>query len=129
MLGISLNSQDTLLKYIDGLHNYLRHTLLMFNPTELDNVYVQTTHLEERGKFVRDRKKKNASKSNSEKDKGKGKEKGKTTSMVQKEKSKELCTHCKKEGHLAVKCWKLHLELCTKPKWQEKKKQVATITK
>jgi len=32
MLGISLHSPETLLKYIDGLHNYMRHTILMFNP-------------------------------------------------------------------------------------------------
>ena len=45
-----MQSQDTLLKYIGGLHTYLRHTILMFNPTSLDEVCVQATHLEARGK-------------------------------------------------------------------------------
>ena len=50
LLGIDLHSQDTLLKYIGGLHNYLIHTILMFNPTSLDKLCVQATHLEARGK-------------------------------------------------------------------------------
>ena len=50
MLGVSLQSQDTLLKYTGGLHNYLIHTILMFNPTILDEVCVQATNLEARGK-------------------------------------------------------------------------------
>jgi hypothetical protein len=49
ILGINLSSQETLLKYIGGFHSYLRHTILMFNPTSLDEVCVQTTHLEARG--------------------------------------------------------------------------------
>ena len=32
ILGINLYYQETLLKYIGGLHRYLRHTILMFNP-------------------------------------------------------------------------------------------------
>ena len=52
ILGIDLSSQGTLLKYIGGLHSYMRHAILMFNPTKLDEVCVQTTHLEERGKNV-----------------------------------------------------------------------------
>ena len=50
ILGIDLSSQETLLKYIGGLHSYLRHTILMFNPTNLDEVCVHETHLESRGK-------------------------------------------------------------------------------
>lgn len=51
ILGIDLSSQDTLLKYIGGLCSYLRHTVLMFNPTKVDEVCVQETHLEARGNF------------------------------------------------------------------------------
>ena len=36
ILGINLYSQEKLLKYIRGLHSYLRHTILMFNPTKID---------------------------------------------------------------------------------------------
>jgi len=52
ILGISLDSPETLLKYIGGLHSYLKHTILMFNPTSLDDVSIQATHLEARGKNV-----------------------------------------------------------------------------
>ena len=31
-LNVSLHTQETLLKYIGGMHSYLKHTLLMFNP-------------------------------------------------------------------------------------------------
>ena len=50
ILGVDLNSQDTLLKYIGILHSYLRHTILMLIPTSLDEVCVQATHIEARGK-------------------------------------------------------------------------------
>jgi hypothetical protein len=97
-LGIPLDTQETLLKYIGGLHSYLRHTILMFNPASLDEVCVQATHLESRGKnvnvdFVK------PFKPTEGKFKGKGKEKfkGEKTNTVKKE--KPTCTHCKKEGH------------------------------
>ena len=45
ILGINLYSQETLLKYTGGLHSYLRHTILMFKPTNLDEVCVQAIHL------------------------------------------------------------------------------------
>jgi hypothetical protein len=50
VLVVDLSSQETLLKYIGALHSYLRHTILMFNPTNLDELCVQATHLEARGK-------------------------------------------------------------------------------
>ena len=56
ILGINLYSQENLLKYIGGLHSYLRHTILMFNPTNLDEVCVQATYLEARGNMVQMRK-------------------------------------------------------------------------
>jgi hypothetical protein len=40
ILGIDLSSQETLLKYIGGLHSYLRHTIIMFNPINLGEVCV-----------------------------------------------------------------------------------------
>ena len=36
------------------MHSYLKHTLLMFNPSNLDDVCVQATHLEARGKHAND---------------------------------------------------------------------------
>jgi hypothetical protein len=50
VLGVDLSSQETLLKYIGALHSYLRHTILMFNPLNIDEVCVQATHLEARGR-------------------------------------------------------------------------------
>lgn len=52
ILGVYLSSQDTLLKYIGGLHSHFRHTILMLNPTKLHEVCVHATQLEERGKNV-----------------------------------------------------------------------------
>ena len=40
VLGVNLSSQDTLLKYIWGFHNYIRHNILMFNLKNLDEVRV-----------------------------------------------------------------------------------------
>jgi hypothetical protein len=50
VLGVDLSSQETLLRYIRALHSYLRHTILMFNPSNLNEVCVQATHLEARGR-------------------------------------------------------------------------------
>ena len=55
-MGVNLYSQGTFLKYICGLYNYIRHTILIFNPTNLDEVWVQATHLEARGKHSVDEK-------------------------------------------------------------------------
>ena len=40
MLGIPLYAQETLLTYGAGLHDYLRHQIFMFNPTNIDEVSV-----------------------------------------------------------------------------------------
>ena len=45
-LDIPLNTCETLLKYIGSLHSYLRHTLVMFKPTNFDEVCVQAIHIE-----------------------------------------------------------------------------------
>jgi hypothetical protein len=39
-LNITLDSYETLMKYIGTLHNYILHTFLLFNPTILDKVCV-----------------------------------------------------------------------------------------
>ena len=128
MLGISLDSLETLLKYIGGLHNYMRHTILMFNPTSIDEVSVQATHLEARGK-------------NGNPEVGgpsqptvsKSKEKRKHTWKARKantaQKIKASCTHCKKDGHDDEHCWILHPELRPRKSEGKKKKTVAAIQK
>ena len=70
MLGVNLNSQDTLLKYIGGLNSYLEHTILMFNPINLDEVCVQATRLEARGKNIQEEGSKKKPCKGKEKEKG-----------------------------------------------------------
>jgi len=113
-------------KYIGGLHSYLQHTILIFNPTSLDEVCVQTTHLESRGKNVNvDFVKPFKPTKGKFKGKGKNKLKGKNTNTVKKE--KPTCTHCKKEIHSDDRCWILHPEL--KPaKFGNKGKPKTTAT-
>jgi hypothetical protein len=98
ILGIDLSSQETLLKHIRGLHSYLRHTILMFNPTNIDEVCVHETHLEERGKNAPQEGRK---KPFFNEDKGKRKFKGnrKKNASVKKEREKISCKHCSKYGH------------------------------
>jgi hypothetical protein len=109
ILGIDLSSQETLLKYIGGLHRYLRHTIIIFNPTSLDEVFVQETHLEERGRnelqegntkpFVK-----------GEKGKMKFKGNGRKNASVKKEGEKLSCKHFSKDGHDEYHCWRIHSE-------------------
>jgi hypothetical protein len=52
-LGIPLHTPKTILKYIGGMYSYLRHTILLFNPNNIDEVSIQATHLEAiKGKHV-----------------------------------------------------------------------------
>ncbi len=104
VLGVPLYTQETLLKYIGGLHSHLRHSILMFNPSNLDEVCVQATHIESKKRW-----------------------KEKKAATVRKEEGeKPSCSHCRKKGHEDAKCWVLHLEL--KPEWLKvpKGKQKAT---
>ena len=80
----------------------------MFNPSNLDDVCVQATHLEARGKHANDTFVKKSFKFDS---KSKGKDKGKKKmDTIKKEGEKPTCSHCQK-GHDVSKCWKLHPEL------------------
>ena len=53
-LNVSLDSPKTLMKYVGALHSYIRHTLMLFELTNLDEVSVKATHLENRGKNVQE---------------------------------------------------------------------------
>ena len=72
---MDLQSQETLLKYIGYLHSYLNHTILMFNPTSLDEVFVQATHLEARGKNISEEGRKKHFKGKAKENTSKGKNK------------------------------------------------------
>ena len=126
--GISLDSPETLLKYIGGLHSYLRHTILMLNPTSLDDVFVQATHLEARGKNVTQDVGK-SSKPIESKNKGKKKLKWKENKTNTVKKDKPSCTHCKKEGHDEPHYCSLHLELKPKKIGSKERKNASAIQK
>jgi hypothetical protein len=126
-LGIDLSSQETVLKYIGGLHNYLRHTILMFNPTNLDEFCVQETHLEARG---RNEPQEVSKKPFVKGDKGKKKFKGngRKNASVKKEGEKLSCKHCSKDDHNEDHCWKLHPEMRPKNFSHKGKPKTTTTT-
>eukprot|EP00253_Pinus_taeda_P031900 PITA_31900 len=128
MLGISLDSPETLLKYIGGLHSYMRHTILMFNPTSIDEVSVQATHLEARGKNGNPEVG-GSSQPTVSKSKETRKQKWKARKANTAQKSKVSCTHCKKEGQYEEHYWILHPKLRPKKSEGKKKKIVAVIQK
>ena len=53
-LKIRLDYLETLMKYVGALPNYFHHTLLLLNPTNLDEASVQETHIESMGKHVQE---------------------------------------------------------------------------
>ena len=128
MLGISLDSPETLLKYIGGLHSYMRHNILMFNPTSIDGESVQATHLEARGKNG-NLEVGGPSQPTISKGKEKIKQKWKARKANTAQKSKASCTHYKKDGHDDEHCWILHPELRPKKFESKKKKTSAAIQK
>ena len=98
----------------------------MFNPTSLDEVCVQATHLETIGKNICEEGRKKPFK-------GKAKEKNlkgkiKKNASVKKEGEKMVCKHCSKEGHDETHCWKLHLELRPKKPNNKGKHKIVTTT-
>ena len=128
ILEISLDSPETLLKYIGGLHSCMRHTILMFNPTSIDEASVQAKHLEARGKngnpeFW------GSSQPTASKNKEKRKQKWKATKANTTQKSKSSCTHCKKDVHDDEHSWILHPKLRPKKFEGKKKKTIAAIQK
>jgi hypothetical protein len=97
------------MKYIDALHNYIHHSFLLFNPTSIDEVCVQATHLENMGKHVQEDPTKKPS-NLPHKTFKKFKRKDEKTAIVMREGGTPSCTHCKKSGHDEEHCWKLHPE-------------------
>eukprot|EP00253_Pinus_taeda_P011092 PITA_11092 len=99
----------------------------MFNPTSLDDVSVQTTHLEARGKNVNPEIG-GSSKPSASKNKEKKKLKWKDKKENALHKDKPSYTHCKKD-HDDEHCWSLHPELKPKKFGGKKKKTTAAIQK
>ena len=107
-MGIALDTPKVVTKYIGSLHSYIRHSLLLFEPTTIDTASVKAIHIENRGKNEReDQSKKPPSKPPNGKSKVKWKGKEKKT-MIAKEGEWPYCNHYKKEGHDDDHCWKQH---------------------
>jgi len=129
-LGISLDSPKVVTKYVGALHSYIKHSLLLFEPSTIDSVSVKVIHLESKGMNDKeDQPKKSSFKPHNGKFKGRGKGKYKKATTSKKEEGENpSCTHCKKEGHDDEHCWKLHLELKAKRFCgKNKQKTVETI--
>ena len=103
-MGIPLYTQETLLKSIQGLHSYLHHTILLLNHTNLDEVCVQETHIEMKGKSVHDVPSAESIQAKEGKEKGKDKH----TTTVRKGDARPTCSQFKNKGHEETKCWVLH---------------------
>ena len=95
-MGIPLYTQETLIKFIVGLHSYLCHTIRMLNHTNLDEVCVQATHIESKGKNVHDN---FSSVEYSQSKEGNKKGKVKHTVTVRKGDEWPTCSHCQKKVH------------------------------
>ena len=100
----------------------------MFNPTSIDEVSVQATHLEARGKNGNP-KVGGSSKPIASKNKEKRKQKWKERKANTAQKSKSSCTHCKKDGRDDENYWILHPELRPKKFMDKKEKTAAAIQK
>ena len=74
----------------------------MFNPTNLDEVCVQATHIESKGKSTPN----NFSLDESNQwNEGKEKGKGKHATTMRKGEERPTSSHCQKQGHEEAKCW------------------------
>jgi hypothetical protein len=97
------------MKYIGGLHAHIRNIVFMFGLTNLDEVSVQATYIEEEKIGV------GVSGESSFRKDNKRKGNGKKSNSVTRKDEKLSCKHCKKEGHDHDHCWQLHST--KRPKW------------
>ena len=93
-MGISLDSPEVVTKYIGSLRTYIRHSLLMFEPTIIDSASVKAIHLENgRRNDKDDHSKKPPFKPSNGNFKGKGKGKEKKMASTKKYEGEKLyCT-------------------------------------
>lgn len=107
-MRISLDSAEIVTKYVGPLHSYIRNSLFLFEPTDINEASVKAMHLESSGMHVQNYHQKRAA-------------------TTKRRGTKPSCTHCEKEGHDEENCWKLHLEL--RPKRNDRnEKQKTTPT-
>lgn len=106
-LGISLDSPKVVTRYIRSLHSYIKHSLLMFEPTTIDSTNVKAIHLQNEGTHEQD-------------------DHPKRTAVANKRGAKPSCTHCEKEWHDEENCWKLHPKLRLQRNDKKGKQKVIT---
>jgi hypothetical protein len=104
ILVVPLTTQETLMKYIGSFPAHIRNIVFIFGPTNIEEVYVQETYIEEGKTRV------SVSREKSSKKDGKVKGNGKNENSVTMKEEKLSCKHCKKEGNDDEKCWQLHPE-------------------
>jgi len=121
MLDIPLYTQETLMKYIGGLLEYVHNIIFMFSPTNLDEVVVQETYIEVGKLGV------GVSSESTTIMESKGKWKAKKENFSKKEVENISHKHCKKEGHDEDHYWQLHPKMKLKWTRKGKKKVVATM--
>jgi hypothetical protein len=119
MLDIPLHTQETLMKYIGGLPAHIRNIVFMFGPTNLAEVFVQSTYIEAGKTGV------GVSGELSSRKEDKRKWNGKKENSVTRKEENPSCKNCKKEGHDEDRCWHFHSE--KRPKWFKEKKGRQTV--
>jgi hypothetical protein len=117
MLDIPLHTQKTIMNYIGGLPAHIRNNVVMFGPTNLDEVSAQATYIEGG--------KEDVSGESSSRKEDKRKRHGKNSNAVVRKEGKPSCKRCKKEGHDEERCWQLHPE--KRSKWFKEKKGRQTV--
>jgi hypothetical protein len=118
MLDIPSQTQEALMKYRGGLPTHIRNIVFMFGPTNLDEVSIQATYIEEGKSGV-------LGESSSSWKEDKRKWHGKNSNSVARKEEKPSCKNCKKEGHDEDRCWQLYPK--KRPKWFKEKKGMRTM--
>jgi hypothetical protein len=119
MLDIPLHTQEILMKYIGGLPTHVTNIVFMFVPTNLYEVYVQSTYIEVGKTCV------GVSGESSSRKEDKMKWHGKKSNAMTRNEEKPSCKYCKKEGHDEDRCWKFHLD--KRPQWFKENKGRQTV--
>ena len=101
-LDIPIDSLEIVTKYISSLHGYIRHSLLLFEPTTIDEASVKAMHLEHKETYEQN-------------------DHPKRAATTKRRGAKTSCTHYEKEGNEEDNCWKLHPEL--RPKRDDRKER------
>ncbi|XP_031500273.1 uncharacterized protein LOC116264278 [Nymphaea colorata] len=123
-LGVSLNTEEAVQKFVAGLHYSIRQELQLFRVLDVSSASTTAMAIEVKNRGSNH---KNFAKSKQRTLKD---EKNRTQKDSKSSSSKFdfYCNHCKISGHIKDKCWKVHPNL--RPKWfrdPNKGKQINTV--